>query len=55
MEKQNQQELELLNLFRQMNSEIRDIFLSHGRIALVAEESGKRAARIKMEPPKDAA
>jgi hypothetical protein len=38
-----EQEKELIELFRKMDKETRDLYLSHGRIALVAEEAGKRA------------
>jgi hypothetical protein len=38
-----EQEKELLDLFRKMDGETRDLFLSHGRIALVSAESTKRA------------
>jgi hypothetical protein len=38
-----EQEKELINLFRKMDRETKDLFLSHGRIALVAEESVKKA------------
>jgi hypothetical protein len=36
------QEKELIDLFRKMDRETKDLFLSHGRIALVAEEAGKK-------------
>jgi hypothetical protein len=38
-----EQEKELIDLFRKMDRETRDLFLSHGRIALVAEESARKA------------
>jgi hypothetical protein len=38
-----EQEKELVDLFRKMDRETKDLFLSHGRIALVAEESVKKA------------
>jgi hypothetical protein len=44
VEKQEQQELELLDLFRQMDHVTQNIFLSHGRIAIVAEDCGKKVA-----------
>jgi hypothetical protein len=37
-----EQEKELIDLFRKMDRETKDLFLSHGRIALVAEESAKK-------------
>jgi hypothetical protein len=36
-------EKELIELFRKMDRETKDLFLSHGRIALVAEESARRS------------
>jgi hypothetical protein len=38
-----EQEKELIDLFRKMDGETRDLFLSHGRIALVTEESVKKS------------
>jgi hypothetical protein len=37
------QEKELIELFRKMDRETRDLYLSHGRIALVAEESARKS------------
>ncbi|GHU66590.1 hypothetical protein FACS189447_07780 [Spirochaetia bacterium] len=37
-----EQEKELIEIFRQMNRETKDLYLSHGRIAIIAEESAKR-------------
>jgi hypothetical protein len=45
-----EQEKELIALFRKMDRETRDLFLSHGRIALVAEESVKKTL-LKGQPP----
>jgi hypothetical protein len=38
-----EQEKELIELFRKMDRETKDLYLSHGRIALVAEESTRRS------------
>jgi hypothetical protein len=38
-----EQEKELIELFRKMDRETKDMYLSHGRIALVAEESARRS------------
>jgi hypothetical protein len=45
-----EQEKELINLFRKMDPETRDIYLSHGRIALVAEEAGRKAVLGRLSP-----
>jgi len=45
-----EQEKELLDLFRKMDVETKDLFLSHGRIALVAGESVKKAILDKLTP-----
>jgi hypothetical protein len=44
------QEKELIGLFRKMDRETKDLFLSHGRIALVAEEAGKKAILEQLSP-----
>jgi hypothetical protein len=48
---QMEQEKELITLFRKMDRETRDLFLSHGRIAIVAEESVKKSL-LKGQPPR---
>jgi hypothetical protein len=45
-----EQENELLDLFRKMDVETKDLFLSHGRIALVAGESVKRSIINSLSP-----
>ena len=45
-----EQEKELLDIFREMDRETKDLFLSHGRIALVAGESVKRAILNNLSP-----
>jgi hypothetical protein len=45
-----EQEKELIDLFRKMDPETRDLYLSHGRIALVAEEAGKKAVLGRSRP-----
>jgi hypothetical protein len=58
---EQEQEQELISLFRKMDQGTRDLYLSHGRTALVAEEAGKNAVKRqygldkKKAPPKDAA
>ncbi len=38
-----EKEKELLDLFRKMDGETKDLFLSHGRVALVSAESARRS------------
>jgi len=45
-----EKEKELLDLFRKMDGETKDLFLSHGRIALVAGESVKKAILNSLSP-----
>jgi hypothetical protein len=45
-----EQEKELIELFRKMDKETRDLYLSHGRIALVAETAGKKAVLNRLNP-----
>jgi len=45
-----EKEKELIDLFRKMDGETKDLFLSHGRIALAAGESVKRAILSSIGP-----
>jgi hypothetical protein len=45
------QEKELIDLFRKMDRETRDMYLSHGRIAVIAERAGEKAVLDRLNRP----
>jgi hypothetical protein len=51
----NEKEKELFDIFKEMSTETQNIYLSHGRFAVAAEEAARRQYRLKKEPPKGAA
>jgi hypothetical protein len=50
----NKKEKELFDIFKEMSTETQNIYLSHGRFAISAEQAIKRQYGLGDQPPKTA-